>query len=741
MSMRDIQQKLTSARQSIPAADQKLVLEAVKLFEDTIQNWQEIRKQSTEDMKFLKGDQWDNAIINYMENMTTAPKVRVNLLMKPIEQMENNIRQLNPTIAVHATDELGSEQESHVREGMIRAIIHESDGDQAFLKAYGRSGMLGPGFGFVKIRADYRGTSLKKKITIEAIPDPFKILPDYSATDCTFADAEFWFEYETYDRRVYQDMFPDSILSGNNLPKVTGEAKSWFSKEEIRLVIYWFKDVTKRIKNLYEDGSEGWDDEPRPLKPLTQAFIAFWKEENGDAPMPPAMEQEVLDSRDVPITKIKWIQTNGIEILDRGTHFDSEFPFVAYLGNDYVVDGKRQIHGPVRFAKDGQLLKNFHESQMAKKLATDNFSPWVAYSGQIDEPQREHWEQSHITPQAILYVKPTYGKDGQLLPAPSRGDQTTPNISSMMQASVNAENNVRAVLGGYDPRSGNVVTGEQVTNQQSGAAIDSLAQRGELSNLHYQYNFVMGQKRLGHLLLRALPRVYTAPDVVRIIGADNQEDLQVINKEFSKDGNTSIIKLDPDADYDVIIDTGPDMATKSTQEMQEMLQMLPLLGPAGGLLLGPSIARASDWTYKDHIADLVEAYAVQQMPFLAQMDNMQNLPPAAKQAIAALQAQLAQANQHVQTLAQHTQALEFKDKSNMVDANAKIEVANIQRQTTLDQEHMELIKQLAEEKSDEKIELIKARIAHVEETRKLFMEGIKHVGKMNLEHRKINEKK
>jgi hypothetical protein len=689
--------------------DKKLIRFARKRFCETVDNWSDIRKAAIQDQQFYAGTQYDTQMARAAAVRNGTPNIEVNMLPTFVQQVENNIRQQNIGMNVHATDEQGSEENAQILQGIVRHIEHISNAKQAYLWAAGSHGMLVPGFGFMKLETDYIGPmTFDQEIYIRGVKDPMKILPDFMAVMPDFSDAEFWYEFEEMSKEDYRLKYTDSHLSEPAYSDWAGIGKTlgaqWLKHDVITVAKYWYKETEIRHFAAFEDGSTGYLDDygviinnedelevvnqdtydsKFPQMPLDDDDKEQWlrdqfqKHLDTGAPQetfavtsemaPQGRDASIVKTREVVSNTVNWIITNGIEILDRDEWHDSEFPFVACVGKDEVIDGKRIIHGIVRHAIDSQKLLNYLNSQIVRRVDAANKSAWIAVDESIPEPQRKRWEESNIENHAILYYKAYADNDqDKPFPPPQRGDAIEPAVQGMMNMVGLMSSQIKQTVGIYEAG-----MGQSVGDRQSGSAIQTLAQNGEMTNFHFSDNFVLSMKRLGTLITRLIPKIYDTARTVRIVGLDDEPSLVKINQIFSQNGADKKYDLTANASYDVVIDTGPTFASRKAEQSQAMLKFAavePQIMP----VIADLIARNFDWDTTGAVADRIVEWQTMTMPQLhANANSSANLTPQAKVVLQQSAQALAQAHQQIQQLTQLYQQEKYKNDTQAVQHASK----------------------------------------------------------------------
>jgi hypothetical protein len=739
--------------------DQNLIKLARKRFKDTLQNWGDIRKAAVMDQKYYNGLQTDTDAARAMRARGGQPQIQVNMLPNFVQQVENTLRQTNIGLAVHATDEEGSEETAKILQGLIRHIEHNSNAKQAYLWAAGSHGALVPGFGFLKLDCDYvppknGRPSFDQEIKICGIKDPMTVLPDFFSQLPDFSDSEYWFEFEEMDKAIFKERYADSKLSGT-YAKEWGQlggsiGQQWITPNSVKIAKYWYREPTIRHWALFEDGTQGFLDEfgaelddkgelkivdkaladesfPKMEVDRVERSLVASASDAKDDPGAPADQYPITDGmipierlanvvrkREVVDYEVKWILTNGFEILDRGEWNDSEFPFVGVVGQDHVIDGKRDMHGIIRYAKDPQKMVNFFTSQVVRRVDAANKSAWIASAESIPEPQRKHWDNSNVENRATLYYN-AYDDQGRQLPQPTRGDAIEPAVVQLMQGAVMFQNNIKATVGIYDAG-----LGQAAGDRQSGSAIETLAERGDNANLHVSDNLVMSIKRLGCLILRLIPKIYDTARTVRIVGLDDQADLVKINQMFSEDGENKQHNIKDAGAYDVLVDTGPTFATKKAQEVDTLLKFAAI-EPQMMPFLADLLAQKMDWDTTGAVSDRIQLVQAQQFPWLHPADGQKPLPAAAQAQIGQLQKQvqsLTQASQHLQQLYAQEKN---KNDNNVISHQAKTQQIMLKGYFDQQKQKMALLMQYQHAGNQLALARTKAELEHINDKIELHL--------------------
>ena len=717
------------------------VEEISEKFKQAYADWTDIRKKSLEDLKFLSGEMYDETQARAVAAQGGAPMISNNRLHTFVQQVENELRQMNVGIAVHATDESGSEDTAEILEGIIRHIENISNAPSAYIAAAGKCGALVPGFGVVKLKTDYvSDDSFDQEIYIEECKDPFSIIPDFNATTSDFSDAEYVFEFKDIPKEEYIEKYGESEINAKTWD-IVGSKQSktnWMTKSTIRIARYWYKERTYSTLYLLDDGRIVDDYSEETYTQTTYTPIPPEFQTDGQTHTEEQTPIGVKQKRKVETCQVKWIETNGYEVLDEGEWHNGDLPFVFFVGSDMVIDGNREIHGIIRFAKDSQKMYNYISSQIITALAAKNRAPWIASTSAIPDELRKQWETSNISNHAILYYRDRDDLGNPINP-PSRGDGSEPAIQAYMAASQKTEADMKASLGIFDSGIGQNPAAGDLSG--AGKAIQTLTENGMKTNLHFSNNMVLGIRTLGEKIINLIPIIYDTPRVVRIIGADGTPDLIKINALLTKGKMKG--KMHDIANcvgcYGVVVDTGQSYATKKSQQADQMLQFVqafPQLSP----FIMDLIAKDMDWDNSHALAERIMKVQVNQYPWMADQEGMEDWPADAKAAVMKFQQQVQIAQQHLVTVNAEYQKTKAQQDSNLVDNQGKLALEQLKASTQLKLKQMELEQTAMKVRMDAINDDVRMRLDHIQHQKDIVSDHVLQNQKLTATNaNKVNE--
>lgn len=642
--------------------DEKLLQQARKRFRLASDAEESIRREALEDLRFRAGEQWPQNIKIDRQN-TGRPCLTINRIPQFLRQVTNEIRQNRPSIQVNPVDDQADPETAEILQGIMRHIEVSSDADVAYDTAAEHAATFG--FGYLRVITDYVDErSFDQEIRIERIRNPFSIYFDPECQKPDYSDARWAFVVQDVDREEYRALYPDSELSGlADMTTVGDQAPGWINGKSVRIAEYWHIDHKEQELALLPDGSV----------------------------MPADMVAEgvpVLRTRTVQVPKVYWCKVNGLEVLEKQEWPGRWIPIVPVLGDEVIVNGERQLYGLVRFARDPQRMYNYWATAETEMIALAPKAPFIGAAGQFEGFERQ-WQSANVRNLPYLEYRPV-SHAGVPMGPPQR-QVYEPPIQAISHARMQANDDLKATTGIYDASLG------ARSNEQSGRAILARQREGDVANFHYADNLARSIKHLGKILLDLIPRIYDAPRVMRIIGAEENERVVQINAPTRDKGVERIYDLSL-GQYDVTVSVGPSFSTKRQEAVDSMLQLSqsypPLMQVAGDLLV-----KNMDWPGAAEIAERLKKLLP---PNLQEEQEGQQVPPA----VQAQMAQLAQQNEQLsQALNQATD--DIRTKRLEIESRERIEAMKAQT---------ELVKIEAQLSSRENIELLKQEIASLKQT-------------------------
>jgi len=613
--------------------------------------WSDNRSAALADMKFRALEHWPEKLKKQRDD-AGRPTLVVDKLNQYVRQVVNDGRQNRPGIKVRPIDDHGDDDVAEAFQGIIRHICDRSNADDALDTALECA--VVNGFGFFRVLTEYlHEQTFDQEIVVQRISNPLAVLlgPHQKADG---SDAPDGFIVTDIEKAEFKDKWPNAKETNWDEDKFHD---GWVTDNCVTVCEYFYKVEEQTALHLMADGTSVTDEE-------YQRTIAD---------IPPELVPKPIETRTVPVYKVKWCRFTGGEILEERDWLGKYIPIVPVYGNEFDIEGKKQYSGLIRAAKDAQRLYNYSRSAYAERVALTPKSPWVAPAeGIADYPE---WEDANEENYSVLRFN-YKDESGNPIPPPQR--QSAADIPEGFARDMQlAEHDIQASMGMY-----NASLGEK-SNEKSGRAIMARQREGDTATFHYQDNLNRGVRYLGLILVDLIPKIVGYRKAQRILGEDGESETAEINpnldKAVEKLGNKVIYNLNVGV-YDVSVSAGPSYTTKRQEASEAMMQLIQtnpqLFGVIGDLMI-----RNMDWPGAEAIADRLKLLLPPEVKQAEQQQGQQPLPPeiqAAQQQIQQASQQLEQAHAQLQQAAQQVQQEQASvnaDKSKLDAARAQLDAS------------------------------------------------------------------
>lgn len=618
------------------------------------------------DLKFLKGEHWPEDS-KRQRTIEKRPCLTINKHPAFLRQITNDQRQNRPSIHVHPVDDAADPKLSEVLEGMIRHIEYASNADICYDTSVHSAAAVG--FGYFRLITDYEAPdSFDQVIKFDRIRNVFSVHIDPSTKNPDGSDMQYCFVETNMSRRELKRDYPkaESVQTAIN------------DDDEDKLVL---------VLEYYSI-----EETPDTLLKLTNGEVGF-KTDLIDLPE----GVSVLQERPSFKRKVMWRKMAGfddkvpgkanpikyeprlLDVLDETEIPCSYIPVFLVIGTEVDIDGKVTYSGIIRDSKDSAMMYDFWMTSATEEVSMRPKTPYIGAEGQF-AGHEEEWRQANVRTFSYLEYKPKT-VNGVLAPPPAR--QPMADVpQGVLQMAMHASDEIKAVTGIYDASLG------ARGNETSGLAINSRKKQGDLSNFHYIDNLSRTVRHAGRCLVNMIPKVYSGPRIVRVIGKDDKVGHAKINQpgtpELTQDDQGTIQAVQQVINdvtvgkYDVTVQAGPSFSTlrdESRSAMMELSGNWPKLMDVAG----DEVVKSMDWPGAQTIADRIRKTIPPE--FLAEDGQGQDLPPEVKQ-------MMDQAAQHIQELEEQLQEAASGERVEVIKAKKDIEIARMNNSSKMDVEEL-----------------------------------------------------
>ena len=553
------------------------------------------REDELDDLRFMAGSpdnqwQWPQDVLATRgsvqgQTVNARPCLTINKLPQHVRQVTNDQRQNRPAGKVIPVDDKADIEVAEVFDGIVRHIEYISDADVAYDTACDNQVTYGEGY--FRILTEYCDeNTFDQDLRIGRIRNSFSVYMDPTIQDPCGADAEWCFITEDMPKADFERAYPDAEPISSVLQRGVGDQalSQWINQDTVRIAEYFYKEHSKETLNLYAGSQTAFEGSPE------------------------AQELEMLGlqpirKREVDVKRVKWVKTNGYEMLEESEWLGKWIPVIRVIGNEFEVEGRMYVSGLVRNAKDAQRMYNYWVSQEAEMLALAPKAPFIGYGGQF-EGYEQQWKTANTTNWPYLEVNPDV-TDGQgaVLPLPQRAPPPLAQ-TGLIQAKMGAADDIKAATGQYDASLG------IRSNERTGRAILARERQGDTGTYHFVDNLARAIRYGTRQLVDLIPKIYDTQRIARIIGIDGETATAKINpmqtepvRRVTNDAGIVIEKIyNPSVGkYDVAVTTGPSYATKRQEAMDAMGQILQA-NPALWQVAGDLFVKNMDWPGAQEIA-------------------------------------------------------------------------------------------------------------------------------------------
>jgi hypothetical protein len=403
---------------------------------------------------------------------------------------------------------------------------------------------------------------------------------------------------------------------------------------------------------------------------MTLSEDEYWELAGKLGYSPPVHEQFIAESK-----KVRWIKMTGADVLEETVFPGQYVPLIPILGYELWVDGKRYVCGMVRRMMDGQRLHNYEASAQTEAMMMQPKAPFLIAERAIVGHEDEWKALNQGNPAYVTYNDVDTDNSAERINAPTRlapptfpaqfGLGTTRG-SFEMEASVGMN---RATLG-------------QQSNAVSGRAKLADQRQGETANFHYLDNRNRSIEHMARIILSMMPVIYDERRQAKILGEDEQQSQIDIDPKMEtavKKQGGKIVAINPNVGaYDARVKVGPAFTTLR-EEAAARLTELSNGNPPLGAALAPLIVKMHDMPEAEKISRVAIALLPPNVQQVYNEDEEDDIPPAAKQQIAAMGKQIEQMGKAMDQAGQVIQDLQGKvdDKNTQVQDQVKLAMSEI----------------------------------------------------------------
>lgn len=567
-----------------------IVKEALEAFEQAQDAESENRKRALEDIRFARmpGNQWPEQIRNQRQR-EMRPCLEIDILGPVLRQIVNDARMNRPATSIIPVDSKADIDTAEVLTGMVRSIESSSSADIAYDAAVEAS--ASGGFGYWRINVDFANVALDedgvtelgesafdKSIFIRTVPNPFSIYGDPDSTELDGSDWMVAHVVESMGRAKFKDKYPGANEMDFDGALWGGVEAPWRTEKSVQVAEYWKREkIVKRALAIQTN-----DD----------VLIVMADEYEREQELFAQLGGEVIGERPIMSHKVTQYVVNGVEELSRTEWKGSYIPIVPVYGEEVNLEGVRHFFSAINRAKDSQRNFNFWRTASTEMVA---LAPKVPFIGPKGSFETDHSKWSTANSQSHAFIEYDIVAGGV---APQR--QMPAQVpSGMMQEALSAADDVKRITGIHEASLG------MASNETSGKAIIARQREGDVSTFHFIDNLTRAIRHSGRIIVDLIPKVYSTPRIVRILGEDGTADERQINQAFEDAQGKQRIHDVRTGRYDVAVKAGPSFTSRREEAATQMMELVRVF-PDAAPIIGDLLAKNLDWPGADEIAKRLE---------------------------------------------------------------------------------------------------------------------------------------
>ncbi|MDO8380509.1 portal protein [Phenylobacterium sp.] len=556
-----------------------ILKDAREAFDLACEHESENRREALDDIRFARlGEQWPDKVRRDRE-LDGRPCLTINRLPAFIRQVVNDARQNKPAISCHPVDDGADPETAEIFNGLIRNIEQSSDAEVAYDTALDFA--VTGGFGYFRINTRYAGEdSFDQDLVIERVANPFSIYGDPNSTAADSSDWNTAFVVDTLPKAAFEARWKGAEAVDWSADSYAGLGGPWLEGDQVMVAEYWRREaVTKTLLAL----SDGQVVERSVYEAQKAMFDALGVSVIGRP-------------RQVASSKVVQRVLTGAEVLETVDWAGRFIPIVPVYGEELHVDGKRRLRSLVRDAKDPQRMFNYWRTTSTELVALAPKAPFIGRKGAF-ETDSAKWASANVQTHAYIEY------DG---PEPPQRQPFSGVPAGALQEALNASDDMKSIMGLHDASLG------ARSNETSGRAIMARQREGDVSTFHYIDNLSRAIRHAGRILIDLIPKVYSAPRVVRVLGPGGEARLAPVNQKFqAPDPADQARKITRIYDlaagkYDLTVKSGPSFTSRREEAATQMIELIRAYPPAAPVI-GDLLARNLDWPGADEIAGRLAA--------------------------------------------------------------------------------------------------------------------------------------
>ena len=597
------------------------------------------------------------------------PRYTFDMVNPVIDQIAGEMEQADFDIRVAPAGGDATKELSKTFDGLIRNIENISNAKHVFNSA-GRS-MVTMGLDGWRITTKFiNSDSFNQDLVIEKISNfQDRVWFDTGSEMQDRSDAQFCYVLQAIPCDEYKKRFPKGSRQSVTLDN---ENEAFFHKGEFVIVgeLLWKKPRDTNIV-LMSDGR------------VYEVNADFNRVKDDMAAAGIVEQRRRTVKKDIVFSRL-FDQSDFLEAA-KETVF-SWLPVIPTYGNFSIFENKVVYWGVVERLLDYQRVFNYAKSREIEEGA---LAPRSKYW--MTAKQAEGYSKTLRTMNTNADPVQFFNADAENPGPPQQNGGAVVN-PGLLTISESMQDGIARAAGLFAAN-----MGEQVNNQ-SGAAIKALQQKGSIGTIKYFKSQEIAICHTAKILMDAIPKIYDTERQIRVLGEDGATSMVVVNERVMDQQTGEVVTLNDlnQGVYDVTCSSGPSFANRQAESVQafnEMAAIDPSIIEMGGDILFNNLdAPGMDLLAERKRQQLLDAGVI---PFEQLTEEEQQAAQEAEQAAAetppepdplflAAQAEMAKAQ------AESAKAEAQAEKNQIQSQKDQQDAANKAAQTQIKQQEAEL---------------------------------------------------
>lgn len=634
--------------------------------------WQPIRKEADEDMRYVAGDPWTEND-KRLRDEAMRPVQVTDELHQFFNQVINDVKMNPRAVRFSPTGTGTNDKRAKFYTDKWREIEYRSNGPRHYITALENA--IYRGYGWTRVTSRLASTRTKNhELCIEGVPNPNMVLGDPSALEPDSSDAKALFAYHLMGVDEFERKWPNAKIR-NFDPDMQKAYPVWVkSKDQIQIAEAWELEAVEKQLIVLKPGAAATyltdavlQDPPSEMRQQLQSGepVGVFADELNRTPLP----DDVIDVVDVEDRKVTQYLTNGVEILETNPWLGKYIPFASCLGKVLYLDSagvvSKQILSMTRLARNPYMALCYLATTKLELIGMMPKFPYFVPKGSLTPGMILQLQKSVHEPVSHIEYDPwPDGQTGTPMPPPSR-QPYSPELQQIEIAYESSRRSIQAAMG-ISP----LPTPAQRNNEKTGAALQRIESSGQKGSFHFVDNYDAMIRHIGIIGEDLISPIYDSMRTTGVRDALGNASQVTINDPNNPDSTTK-------GNYLVTVSSGPsfESARDASQDFLSVMIQSPILQAAGPQISNKVLAMAIRMQNLGEVgtgvADVIDP------------------PPNQAQTPAQMQMQLQQAGQMAKQLQQQVQQLTMEKQADVVKSQAMLQGKQMEMQQAITKQKMD----------------------------------------------------